>query len=195
MPAEMKKGPPNGKRSLSQPAARRGLDSPPWSCALFERTLDAGERGNELGAKSVHNADDGDGDACSDQTVFDGCRSGFVVQEFRDHAYPFLVVRTMVCSKPNATYALIPKDHWRELLRIYAIAVCRPPDRGRNAGRAGQAGGPEHRRPEFSRREWGVASRHVDQRDLIVMPAPAADCDVEPPPVAAIVAALYGLPV
>ena len=48
---------------------------------LLQRTIDRGELAVELGAKPVHDRDDGKRDASCDQPVLDGGCAGFVVEE------------------------------------------------------------------------------------------------------------------
>src|SRR5687768_17452458 len=54
------------------------------SAALVERVLNRGEGGVQLGAETLHDGDNGNGDASRDQTILDGGRAGLVFQEFHD---------------------------------------------------------------------------------------------------------------
>jgi hypothetical protein len=49
---------------------------------LLQRTIDRGELAVELGAKPVHDRDDGKRDASCDQPILDGGCAGFVGEEF-----------------------------------------------------------------------------------------------------------------
>ena len=51
---------------------------------LFQRGVDRGEFGAELGAQSIHNRDDGKGNAGRNQAILDGRGGSFVFQEFFD---------------------------------------------------------------------------------------------------------------
>ena len=56
---------------------------------LLQRVIDRREHGVEVRAQSVHRDDDGDRDACRDQSIFDGGCARGVREEFHNHALQF----------------------------------------------------------------------------------------------------------
>jgi hypothetical protein len=48
---------------------------------LFQRVIDRGEFGAELGADALNRGDDRESDAAGDQAILDGGRAGLVLQE------------------------------------------------------------------------------------------------------------------
>jgi hypothetical protein len=56
--------------------------------SLLQRSIDGGELGVELGAKSVHGRDNGKRDASRDQPILDGGGAGFVSEKFMNRFHP-----------------------------------------------------------------------------------------------------------
>jgi hypothetical protein len=54
---------------------------------LFQRGIDRGELGVELGAEPVHDGDDGERNASSDQAILDGGRAGLVSQKCSERSH------------------------------------------------------------------------------------------------------------
>jgi hypothetical protein len=68
--------------------------------ALFQLRRDRRKRSVEFGPKSLYDGDDRDGDAGSDQAIFDGGRGILVVQESDDQAHE--LVAPGKASTPSA---------------------------------------------------------------------------------------------
>jgi hypothetical protein len=66
---------------------------------LFQLVVERGEHGDQIDTEALDDRDNGERDACGDQTIFNGGGAGFVSQKFKKNSLQFRILSGCATSR------------------------------------------------------------------------------------------------